>query len=46
VRLNGVTKNIVPDRDAKFTSRLWKGLFAGLGIDLAFIITYHLHIDG
>jgi len=46
VRLHGIPKNIVLDRDAKFISRFWKELFAGLGIDLAFNITYHQQIDG
>ena len=45
-RLIGVPKNIVSDRDAKFTSKFWKEPFAGLGIDLAFSTTYHLQIDG
>ena len=34
------------DRDAKFTSRFWKELFIGLGIDLGFIIAYHPQING
>lgn len=43
--LHGVPKNIVSNRDAKFTSMFWKELFAGLGIELAFSTTYHLQID-
>ena len=31
VRLNGVPKNIVSNNDAKFTSKFWKYLSAGLG---------------
>ena len=31
VRLHGIPKKIVFDIDAKFTSRFWKELFAGLG---------------
>ena len=31
VRLHGVLKNIMSDRDAKFTSKFWKELFACLG---------------
>jgi len=46
VRLNGVPKKIVLDMDAKFTSKFWKELFAGLGIKLAFGTTYHLQTDG
>ena len=41
VRLHGVLKKIVSDRDAKFTSKFWKELFVGLGIELAFSTTYH-----
>jgi len=41
VRLNGVLKNILSDRDANFTSKFWKELFAGLGTELAFNATYH-----
>jgi len=31
VELHGAPKNIISDSDAKFTSRFWKELFAGLG---------------
>ena len=46
MRLHGVPKEIVSDKDAKFTSRFWKELFAGLGTELVFNTTYHLQIDG
>ena len=39
--LHGFLKKIVSDRDAKFTSKFWKELFVGLGIELALSITYH-----
>lgn len=45
VRLHGIPKKIVSDKDVKFTSRFWKELFARLGTDLAFNTTYHLQID-
>ena len=32
VRLHGVLKNILSNRDVKLTSEFWKELFAGLGI--------------
>ena len=41
VRLHGVLKKIMKNRNAKFTSKFWKELFAGLGTDLAFFTTYH-----
>lgn len=44
VRLHGVPKKIVSDRDAKITSRFWKELFASLGTELAFNIAYHSQI--
>ena len=46
VRLHGVPKNTVSDIDAKFTSRFWKELFAGLGIEFAFSTTYHPQTNG
>ena len=45
VRLHIIPKKIVLDRDAKFTSKFWKELFAGLSTELAFNIAYHLQID-
>ena len=46
VRLHGVPKKIFLDRDAKFTSKFWKELFASLGTELAFSMAYHTQIDG
>jgi len=31
VRMHGVPRNIVSDRDANFTSKIWKELFVSLG---------------
>jgi hypothetical protein len=45
-RLNGVPKAIVSDRDPKFTSNFWKGLFKGFGTNLNFSTTYHSKSDG
>ena len=39
--LHGLPKAIVSDRDVKFTSKFWKGLFAYLGMKLNFNTTYH-----
>jgi len=46
VRLHEVLKKIVLEKDAKFTSKFWKELFAGLGIELAFSATYHPQKNG
>jgi hypothetical protein len=40
-RLHGLPKAIVSNREANFTSRLWKILFVGLGTKLEFSTTYH-----
>jgi hypothetical protein len=36
----------VSDRDSKFTSNFWRGLFKGFGTNLNFNISYHLEYDG
>jgi hypothetical protein len=45
-RLHGIPKTIVSDRDPKFTSNLWKGLFKGFITNLNFSTTYHPESDG
>jgi hypothetical protein len=45
-RLHGVLKTIVFDKDPKFTSNFWKGLFKGFGTNMKFSTTYHLELDG
>jgi len=44
--LHDIPKTIVFDRDPKFTSEFWKGLFKGFGTNLNFNIAYHSESDG
>jgi hypothetical protein len=45
-RLHGIPKTIVFDRDPKFTSIFWKGLFKGFGTNMNLVTTYHPISDG
>jgi hypothetical protein len=44
--LHRIPKTIVFDKDSKFTSNFWKGLFKGFGTNLKFSIAYHPESDG
>jgi hypothetical protein len=44
--LHGIPKTIVSDRDPKFTSNFWKGLFKGFRRNLNFSTAYHPESDG
>jgi hypothetical protein len=46
VKLHGVPKTLVSDRDKVFTSQFWKALFQTLGTQLALSTTYHPQSDG
>jgi hypothetical protein len=44
--LHEIPKTIVSDRDPKFTSNFWKGLFKVFKTNMNFIIAYHLKSNG
>lgn len=46
MRLHGIPKNIISYKDAKFTYRFLKDLFAGLVPKLALSTNYYPHKDG
>ena len=46
VKLHGVPKSIVSDRDGRFTSRFWQQVHESLGTSLHFTTAYHPQSDG
>ena len=46
VRLHGLPKSIVSDRETKFVGYLWRTLWKKLRIDLKFSSTHHPQTDG
>ena len=46
IRLHGVPRKIISDKDACFTSRFWKSLLQSMGTQLNFSTAYHPETDG
>ena len=46
IRLHGIPRRIISDRDPVFTSALWTSLQCALGTQLNFSSTYHPQTDG
>jgi hypothetical protein len=46
IRLHGLSKSIVSDRDTKFIGHFWRTLWKKLGTNLAFSSSYHPQTDG
>jgi hypothetical protein len=45
-RLHGMPREIISDRDKKFTYKFWKSLMAGLETKFLFNNAYHPQTDG
>jgi hypothetical protein len=46
VRLHGLPRSIVSDRDTKFVGHFWRNLWKKQGKNLSFISSYHPQTDG
>ncbi|WVZ50601.1 LOW QUALITY PROTEIN: hypothetical protein U9M48_001841 [Paspalum notatum var. saurae] len=46
VRLHGVPKTIISDRDSKFNSKFWQSLQSALGTDVVLSTAFHPQTDG
>jgi hypothetical protein len=46
VRLHGLPRTIVSERDTKFVGHFWRTLWKSLGTNLSFSLAYHPQTDG
>ena len=46
VRLHGLPRSIISDRDSKFVGYFWKTLWKKMGMEMKFNSTFHLQTDG
>lgn len=46
VKLHGIPKTIISDRDKIFTSKFWRNLLQSMGIELHYSTAYHPQTDG
>jgi hypothetical protein len=46
VRIHGLPKSIVSDKDTKFIGHFWRTLWKKMGTNLMFILAYHPQMDG
>jgi hypothetical protein len=46
VRLHGLPRSIVSEKDTKFVCHFWRTLWKKIRMDFSFISTYHPHTDG
>jgi len=46
IRLHGIPRPIVLDRDTKFASRFWQGFQTAMGTEVHLSITFHPQTDG